>query len=170
MDFDPDGILDMLSSNEGPARTAPTKKARLKNDVMRLRQELFQARAEHDAFVTGVDAALMKTAEGGTYTDLVENIANLVSVELRKRTVIAPDRIEKMLAEIREIKARLDGIAPVCDLHRAVQHRDGQVPWCNRCGWTNSFPSVPARKIQDVKPRSLADQVGDEIARRARSI
>lgn len=36
---------------------------------------------------------------------------------------------------------------PECDNHREVQHRDGQSPWCNTCGWNRGRGSVPPMQI-----------------------
>lgn len=39
---------------------------------------------------------------------------------------------------------------PECENHKEVQHRDGNPPWCNSCGWRHMVPAKPARKIKDV--------------------
>lgn len=35
---------------------------------------------------------------------------------------------------------------PECPAHKEVQHRDGNPPWCNSCGWRHGVISL-ARKI-----------------------
>jgi hypothetical protein len=37
--------------------------------------------------------------------------------------------------------------APDCEGHHEVQHRDGKLPWCNRCGWTRGRTALPPRKL-----------------------
>lgn len=34
--------------------------------------------------------------------------------------------------------------------HRPVQHRDGQPPWCDECGWSSPIPAKPAMQIKEI--------------------
>lgn len=57
--------------------------AQTPTDIAALVAEVERQRAAHAAFVRSVDNALMKVAEGGLYSGLVEELANLISPELR---------------------------------------------------------------------------------------
>lgn len=41
----------------------------------------------------------------------------------------------------------LDAAYPACSWHKEVQHRDGNVPWCRRCGWTRGRSGWAPRRI-----------------------
>lgn len=43
---------------------------------------------------------------------------------------------------------------PDCDNHFELQHRDGNPPWCNACGWTHGHPAVAARLVVAPKGES----------------
>jgi hypothetical protein len=34
-----------------------------------------------------------------------------------------------------------------CDEHKEVQHRDGNPPWCNACGWRHATPAAPPQRF-----------------------
>lgn len=63
---------------------------------------------------------------------------------IRKPAFPMPRLGETFIAAERRVSGN---VYPECDGHREQQHRDGQGPWCSRCGWTRGQPALPAAKL-----------------------